>query len=104
MELINTVTIAGSKGKAVRLTFGDHLAGVNVELDYSGRITTYTASYFADVISALILGVDHVEDLPEYCQCENCRTTRGKAFAERLAAAQAERLRTIEEQRQEGCF
>lgn len=91
MEVTSTIDLCGTKGTGVRITAGSHLAGINVEIDYSGRVTTYTKEHFADVLIALALGVEHIENLPGYCQCEPCRNERGKAWAERIAAAQKER-------------
>jgi len=99
MEIHTTADFAGTKGTAVRLTIGSHITGVNVQLDYSGNVTTFNSDHFADILIALVLGVEHIEKLPGYCQCELCRNTRGVAFAERLAAAQAERLRAADEGR-----
>jgi len=103
MEVTSTVIVSGNRGQQVNLTTGSHLMGVNIQIYGVGRdgsITTFAPGHFADVLTALVLGDLHIPALPEFCQCEDCRATRGKAFAERLATAQAERLNQAERNRE----
>jgi hypothetical protein len=86
-------------GNQVQLTTSCYQDGINVEIHGRPGVTTFNSTHFADVIAALVVGVEHIDGLPGYCQCEDCRGKRGKALAERIAEAQVERLRRADEGR-----
>lgn len=99
MNLQARVFLYDKNGSQVTLEFSQHQAGVAVRLHETAGVTIFNSQHFADVLTALVLGVEHIEGLPGYCQCEACRGKRGKALAEQIAEAQAKRLAQAEEGR-----
>jgi len=95
IEVSATFNIYGSRGQWVQVSAAPHQNGVNIRVYGVGRddgITTFSEAHFANILTALLLGDTHIEGLPDFCQCKSCLDVRGKAFAEKIAAAQAERL------------
>jgi hypothetical protein len=99
MNIQTRVFLYNKQGNQVTLEFSQYQDGVVVRLHDQVGATILNGEHFADVITALVLGVEHIEGLPGYCQCEECRGKRGKALAEQIAEAQAKRLAQAEEGR-----
>jgi hypothetical protein len=91
MNIQNRLILYGSAGQQVSLETSCYQDGINVTVHGRDGVTILNSTYFADVISAVVVGVEHIEGLPGYCQCQACREARGKALAERIAEAQKEK-------------
>jgi hypothetical protein len=83
----------GNKGQQVTIETSLYQDTINVRICGAGnpadddRVTMFNNHHFADMITALTLGKDHVEEAPEFCQCEKCAGVRGDRLAKKIVEA-----------------
>lgn len=80
----------GTKGQQVTIETSQYQDTINIRTVGAGdddRVTMFNNHHFADMITALTLGKDHVEEAPEFCQCPECAGVRGDRLARKIAEA-----------------
>ena len=86
-ELWTTIHLRGSKDQIITLEFIPHAAGVNIRCDQRpNQVVTFAHFHLADVLTAMTFDEAHIEGLPEFCCCPQCRSDRGDALAAKIEA------------------